>query len=148
MIYAPIPSKYLNNDLKEILKNLNTLIIVRYQISNIRNQYSEDLLECENDGEAYEIGQVINNLSTTIKCISDNLSIFTEIICEEEHITLEECINRTKKLTVEELVEDEDEIVEMSNEIASVLMNKISKRYSECKFFHTICNADGTCNDY
>ena len=78
MIYATIPSKYLLDELTEILKDLNMLYILIGEISDIRDAFLEELLECKNDGRAYEIGKSINSLSTQIKSIKHNIIKMTQ----------------------------------------------------------------------
>ena len=148
MIYATIPSKYLLDELTEILKDLNMLYILIGEISDIRDAFLEELLECKNDGRAYEIGKSINSLSTQIKSIKHNIAVISEIICEEEHITLEEYANIMLNLIVEETLKDGQDLLEMPNEIAIVLMNKISKRYPKYTIHQSRRETDGSCTDY
>ena len=101
MIYATIPSKYLLDDLTEMLRDLKMLYILLGKLSDFRDAFLEELLECKNDGRACEIGKWINSLSTNIKGVNHNVALITHIICVEEHITLEECTNRMKNLIVE-----------------------------------------------
>ena len=148
MIYATIPSKYLLDDLTEMLRDLKMLYILLAKLSDIRDVFLEELLECENDGQAYEIGQCINDLSRNIKGVKHNAAVMTQIICVEEHITLEECTNRMVNLIVEETLKDGQDLLEMPNEIAIVLMNKISKKYPRYILHQSRCEADGSCTDY
>jgi hypothetical protein len=148
MIYATIPSKYLLDELTEILKDLKMLYISLAKLSDIRDVFSEELLECKNDGRAYEIGQWINSLSTQIKGVKHNANTITQMICEEEHITLEECTNIMVNLIVEETLKDGQDLLEMPNEIAIVLMNKISKKYPKYTIHQSHNVADGSCTDY
>jgi hypothetical protein len=143
MIYSPIPSKYLLDELTEMLRDLKLLYTLLAKLSDFREICSEELLECKNDGLACGIGKSINNLSTDIRNVKHNSALITKIICEEEHITLEECQNRMKNLIV-----DDDQVLLVSPcEIALVLMNKISKKYSG-EFQMSYCEMDGSCTDY
>ena len=147
MIYATIPSKYLLNDLTEMLRDLKMLYILLGKLSDFRDAFLEELLECKNDGRACEIGKWINSLSTNIKGVNHNVALITHIICVEEHITLEECTNRMENLIGEETLNGED-VLEMPNEIGRVLMNKLSKRYPQCIINSLEQDVDGSCTDY
>jgi len=148
MIYSTIPSKYILDDLTEILRDLKMLFILAGKLLHFRDVCSEELLECENDGRACQIGKDINVLSTNIKNVSHNANTITQIICKEEHITLEECGNRMENLIVEGTAKDCDDLLEMPNEIARVLMNKISKKYPKYTIHTSHQDADGTCPTY
>ena len=148
MIYATIPSKYLLDDLTEMLRDLKMLYILLGKLSDFRDAFLEELLECKNDGRACEIGKWINSLSTNIKGVNHNVALITHIICVEEHITLEECTNRMVNLIVEETLKDGQDLLEMPNEIAIVLMNKISKKYPRYILHQSRCEADGSCTHY
>ena len=148
MIYATIPSKYLLDELTEMLRDLKILYILLGKLCSFRDVCSEELLECENDGRACEIGKDINVLSTNIKGVKHNANTITQMICEEEHITLEECGNRMKNLIVEGTIKGEQDLLEMPNEIARVLMNKISKKYPKYTIHESHSDADGSCPNY
>jgi hypothetical protein len=147
MIYATIPSKYLLDELTEMLRDLKMLYISLMNLAHIRDLFSEELLKCENDGDAYEIGRFINIFSTNIKNVKHNAHTITRIICEAENITLEECTNRMENLIGEETLNGED-VLEMPNEIGRVLMNKLSKRYPQCIINSLEQDVDGSCTDY
>jgi DNA repair ATPase RecN len=144
MIYATIPSKYLNDDLAEILNDLKTLYTVLFKFNKMRESLSDKLLECENDGQAYEIGQCINMLSSNIKYITENVDNIKEIICEEEHITLEEFSKMIMKIKFRTIEICTDELIELPNKLSQNIFNRVSKRYN-LKINYLEVTADGRC---
>jgi len=148
MIYATIPSKYLFvDDLTEILRNLKTLYLILDKVKKCRDILSEDILEC-NSGDAIAIGKDINKFSTNIKHITYNATTITRVICQVEQITLEECGLKMEELPVNFTLANPEDLFNLPNKISQDLMQSISKKYPQCKFFHTICNVDGTCTNF
>jgi len=146
MIYSTIPSKYLYDDLKEIFNNLKRLNILISYLSEMRNDLSEELLECENDGEAYKYGVGINKLSSLIKNDSLIVDRITGILCKEEDITKEECTNRINSASSSKIIiKHIKEITLLGNEIKHILVDRMSKRYPDCLLCTVDKKLDGTC---
>ncbi len=149
MIYSPIPSKYLLHDeLTEILRNLKIFYIVLDKYDTMRESLSEELLDCNNDGLAYETGQCINMFSAHIKYITHNAAIITKLICEEEQITLEECMDKMVDLWVDFKIENADKLLQLPNKLVKDLEERISKRYSNLKMIPIYKEIDGSCPNY
>ena len=147
MIYATIPSKYLNDDLTEILNDLKTIYTILFEFNKMRESLSDQLLECENDGQAYDIGQCINMLSSNIKYITENVHEIKEIICEKEHITLEKFLEMVMKIKFRTIEICTDEIMELPSKLSKNIFDRISKRYN-LKVNYLDVIADGRCTHY